>query len=194
MKCANCEFSIVIQDPDPHDWFNLDDQAICCKRVLNDKRNNKGDYLSDDAEFKPISVSIRPYEVKRVEAPDWCPINKKEIRDKKINNLLMTNIEEVYNEIKELDLIDKCTTSEAVCKFVEESGEWIREINKTTGRKTYRESKEEVLASIKEEAADTLQNLLLLCNRFDISIEELLDEVKKKNNKWRRVIPERQKV
>ena len=39
---------------------------------------------------------------------------------------------DIYQEIKQLDSTDPCSISEAVCKFSEESGEWIREINKTT--------------------------------------------------------------
>ena len=101
-------------------------------------------------------------------------------------------LDEIYKEIKELDSADPCSISEAVCKFSEESGEWIREINKTTGRKILRESISEVHDNIKEEAADTLQNLLLICGRFNITLNELLDEVKKKNIKWKNQIPERQ--
>lgn len=78
-------------------------------------------------------------------------------------------IEKIYQEIKEIDKLDKCSISEAVCKFTEESGEWIREINKTTGRKIISESNEQLQANILEEAADTLQNFLLVCGRFDIN-------------------------
>lgn len=101
-------------------------------------------------------------------------------------------IEEIYNEVKGLDNMDKCSISEAMCKFIEESGEWIREINKTTGRKLSKESPEQIQDNIKEEAADTLQNFLLLCGRFDISLEDLLKEVSKKNKKWGSQIIERQ--
>ena len=34
-------------------------------------------------------------------------------------------LEDIYQEIKELDSTDPCSISEAVCKFTEESGEWI---------------------------------------------------------------------
>jgi NTP pyrophosphatase (non-canonical NTP hydrolase) len=104
----------------------------------------------------------------------------------------MNQLEEVYSEIKDLDTSDPCSISEAVCKFTEESGEMIREINKTTGRKILKESIEEVHNNIKEEAADTLQNLLLICSRFDISLDDLMNEVKKKNLKWKDQIPKRQ--
>jgi NTP pyrophosphatase (non-canonical NTP hydrolase) len=118
---------------------------------------------------------------------------KKNIWDKINFNLEdAPSLEEVYNEIKELDLLDPCSISEAVCKFSEESGEWIREINKTTGRKVlHGESLEDVHNNIKEEAADTLQNLLLICSRFNISLEDLMFEVSRKNKKWRSHIPGR---
>jgi NTP pyrophosphatase (non-canonical NTP hydrolase) len=104
----------------------------------------------------------------------------------------MTTLEDIYKEIKELDSTDTCSISEAVCKFSEESGEWIREINKTTGRKILKESLEEVHDNIREEAADTLQNLLLICSRFNITLDDLLKEVQKKNQKWKEQIPKRQ--
>lgn len=103
-------------------------------------------------------------------------------------------IEKIYQEIKEIDKLDKCSISDAVCKFTEESGEWIREINKTTGRKIISESNEQLQANILEEAADTLQNFLLVCGRFDIKIEDLLNEVLKKNIKWESQIEKRQSI
>ena len=54
------------------------------------------------------------------------------------------------------------------------------------------ESLEEVHDNIREEAADTLQNLLLICSRFNITTDELLKEVQKKNQKWKEQIPKRQ--
>jgi NTP pyrophosphatase (non-canonical NTP hydrolase) len=104
----------------------------------------------------------------------------------------MITLEDIYQEIKELDSTDPCSISEAVCKFSEESGEWIREINKTTGRKILKESLEEVHSNIREEAADTLQNLLLICSRFNITLDDLLNEVQNKNQKWKDQIPKRQ--
>lgn len=101
-------------------------------------------------------------------------------------------IEELYEEIKSLDKTDKCTISEAVCKFVEESGEMVQEINKTTGRKIIRETNEEILSNIKEEIADTLQNLLLISSRFNIDINDLLQQVSSKNQKWKSQISARQ--
>ena len=103
-------------------------------------------------------------------------------------------IEKIYQEIKEIDSTDECPISDAVCKFIEESGEWIREINKTTGRKIVSESKEELQSNIIEEAADTLQNFLLICGRFNIKLEDLLNEISRKNAKWKLQIPKRKEL
>ena len=102
-------------------------------------------------------------------------------------------INEVYQEIKDLDAKDFCPISDAFCKFTEESGEWIREINKTTGRKIRKETPEQIHENILEEAADTLQNYLLVCSRFNITIGDLMEKVREKNIKWESQIEERQR-
>ena len=101
-------------------------------------------------------------------------------------------LENVYQEIKELDKRDFCSMGDAFCKFTEESGEWVREINKTTGRKIRRESSDEIQENILEEAADTLQNYLLICGRFNIDLSVLLKKISEKNIKWEEQIEERQ--
>ena len=103
----------------------------------------------------------------------------------------MSKFEEVWSEIDQLDKEDNCELSEAVCKFVEEFGELTTEINKVIGRKSTKETKEQVKENILEEAADSLQNLLLICNRLNIKPEELLDKVSIKNKKWKSVISDR---
>lgn len=54
-KCSNCRES---RDPDPNDWFCQDDLQLICA-AKNDKI---------------IEGCLRPYEVKDVEIPDWCPL------------------------------------------------------------------------------------------------------------------------
>ena len=77
----------------------------------------------------------------------------------------------VFDEIKEIDLnIDNCSLPEAICKFSEESGEMIREMNKYFGRKKTSENEETIRENVKEEIADTIQNLFILTHRFNISI------------------------
>lgn len=94
----------------------------------------------------------------------------------------------IYDQIKEIDSKDKCSIPEAVCKFSEESGEMIREINKTFGRKITTESKEEVILNIKEEMADTIQNIFLIASRFGISLEDLESEMERKNQVWSDIV------
>ena len=101
-------------------------------------------------------------------------------------------IEKIYKEIQELDKMDPCSNAEAVCKFSEEVGEWIREINKTMGRKNTEESPQEIRENILEEGADSLQNHLLICSRFNITLEELFTKMLEKNQVWKEKIPLRQ--
>ncbi len=101
-------------------------------------------------------------------------------------------LNDIYNEVISLGSKDKCSISEKVCKFLEETGEFIREINKTTGRKTTNETPQVVQDNILEEAADTLKNLLLIISSFNISIDSLLNMIKTKNLKWESKITERQ--
>lgn len=105
----------------------------------------------------------------------------------------MEKFNEVWNDISEIDKDDDCSLSEAVCKFIEEFGEFSTEINKLIGRKGTKETKEQVKENLLEEAADSLQNLLLICNRVGIDPNDLLEKVKVKNEKWKSVIPERKK-
>ncbi len=86
-KCIECPFHRVVPDPDPTDWFNADDEAIVCSKV---KRipDTKSKYNVDRQEFKPIDVALRPYQTKKVDVPDWCPISTREIRNNKIVEIL----------------------------------------------------------------------------------------------------------
>ena len=82
--CTQCEFHKVVPDPDPEDWFNDDDEAILCTLIKgggHDKSFGGEPYL-----FKMISGSLRPYETKKVEKPEWCPY-KNHLRFKKIESL-----------------------------------------------------------------------------------------------------------
>ena len=147
------------------------------------KRDSKINTILDEPKKEPVNI----WSSFNFDVPSAPTSTFKEVT--KIYDMML---EDIYQEIKQLDSTDPCSISEAVCKFSEESGEWIREINKTTGRKILKESMGEVHDNIKEEAADTLQNLLLICGRFNISLEDLLKEVKKKNLKWKDQIPKRQ--
>lgn len=62
MKCISCEYHSVQADPDPNDWFCQDDEKIVCVNPMVDSR--------------VIDCSLRPYQTKNVESPDWCPLIK----------------------------------------------------------------------------------------------------------------------
>lgn len=86
-KCIECPFHKIVPDPDPHDWFNMDDEAIVCTKVKRTPIINT-EYLSDKQEFKPIDVGLRPYQTKNVEIPDWCPISLSKLRNEKLEEIL----------------------------------------------------------------------------------------------------------
>lgn len=75
-KCINCVFHIIKNDKDPDDWFNDDDEVIMCKKTSNESGDTyaRGCLLP----FKMIAGSLRPYETKDVNQPDWCPILKEQ--------------------------------------------------------------------------------------------------------------------
>jgi hypothetical protein len=75
-KCIDCPHHKVIGDPDPHDWFCDDDQAIVCTKVLKEESDIKKDslYVSDRQQFRCVDIGCRPYQIKNVEIPDWCPL------------------------------------------------------------------------------------------------------------------------
>lgn len=73
-NCLNCEFHNIINDPDPFDWFCDNDVAIVCSKLKNDNLIKNSPYLSDRNEYKIIQSSLRPYEVKNVKCPIWCPL------------------------------------------------------------------------------------------------------------------------
>lgn len=85
--CIDCKFHKVIADPDPTDWFCDDDVAIVClKETQNIDKTSK--WMSDRQEKRVVSGSLRPYEIKKVTPPKWCPISKSVVREKRINYIL----------------------------------------------------------------------------------------------------------
>jgi len=76
-NCMDCPNHIVEADPDPHDWFCDDDQAVLCKLSEN-VENKKRWWDGFEWEFRPVTCSCRPHH-KRMECntPEWCPLIKK---------------------------------------------------------------------------------------------------------------------
>ncbi len=73
-NCLDCEFHRIINDRDPVDWYCDDDIAIVCSRSPR-KGNPSSQYASDRCEFKPVTVSCRPYQAREEgKRPAWCPL------------------------------------------------------------------------------------------------------------------------
>jgi NTP pyrophosphatase (non-canonical NTP hydrolase) len=79
-------------------------------------------------------------------------------------------VKELYQQIKELNKLDKATHAERLGKLFEESGELATEVNKTNGRKKTSDSDKQIKQNVIEEAADV--------------IEEIVEAMKLKNKKW----------
>ena len=59
------------------DDFCDDDQAIVCLKTPNDRQKPDSLYSADHSEFKPVTVSCRPYNLKHEsDTPDWCPLTE----------------------------------------------------------------------------------------------------------------------
>ena len=95
----------------------------------------------------------------------------------------------MLSEIRELNSLDNKTIPERIIKFNEEYGEFNAEVAKMVGI-THKSFDKDHL---KEEMADTLQNLFSIyidiCDKQDISMDEIFEEVFVKNQKWREKVP-----
>ena len=75
--CIDCPHHKVIPDPDPYDWFCDDDCAVVCTLTKNKSKETQSSYLADMSEYRRITVSCRPYNIrKESETPSWCPLKK----------------------------------------------------------------------------------------------------------------------
>lgn len=74
-NCLQCPNHMVIRDPDPHDSFNFDDQAVVCKLMSDKKVDIKSPYASDRQHFRCVTSSCRPHHLeKECDIPKWCPL------------------------------------------------------------------------------------------------------------------------
>jgi len=80
---------------------------------------------------------------------------------------------EVYIEIQRLNALDPVDAELRLCKLGEEKGELFQAVNKKLGRKVVKETDEEVLDLICEEAADTIQCILSFMDFFDIDFDDI---------------------
>jgi len=79
-RCRQCPFHKVVPDPDPNDWFEDDDEALLCTH----KDCHREYTESQKTAFKRFGNNVtvidgacRPYEIAKVEVPDFCPLLKK---------------------------------------------------------------------------------------------------------------------
>lgn len=86
-RCIDCPNHKVVEDPDPTDWFNQDDVALVCTKVMK-VTDKKSEYLVDRYPFKSIDTGLRPYQTKNVKVPQWCPISISALREKKLNEII----------------------------------------------------------------------------------------------------------
>jgi len=75
-KCIECPHHSVIGDPDPNDSFCYDDEAIVCTKTEKDESeiNFNSSYAVDWQKFRAADSGCRPYQIKNVKIPDWCPL------------------------------------------------------------------------------------------------------------------------
>ena len=76
-NCIECRHHIVVNDPDPNDWFCYDDVAVLCKLSENTKKESYYDKNIGLFEYRPITLSCRPHYIyKEAVVPEWCPLIK----------------------------------------------------------------------------------------------------------------------
>lgn len=81
-NCMDCPNHSVEADPDPHDWFCDDDEAVLCKLSENVEKKKRW-WDGSVWEFRPITWSCRPHHKrKECDRPEWCPLLHKEEPDK----------------------------------------------------------------------------------------------------------------
>lgn len=75
VKCTSCPHSLVIDDPDPNDWFCDDDKALVCTKMANKNIKPDSKWASDRSKYRIIACSERPYNLaKAANIPYWCPL------------------------------------------------------------------------------------------------------------------------
>jgi NTP pyrophosphatase (non-canonical NTP hydrolase) len=87
-----------------------------------------------------------------------------------------------YIRINKINKLKKITLELGLCKLGEEIGEFFQVVNISLGIK--KGDKNKVKSKVKEEASDSIQNIMSICNLYGITFDELVLELKKKNNKW----------
>lgn len=102
----------------------------------------------------------------------------------------MEKFNKIFSDIKRLNKTDPASAAERLGKLTEEVGELAKEVNKTNGRKVLKpgDTPESIRNEIRDEAADTIQNVISLVDGFGIKPTELLDAMIRKNKSWQEKI------
>ena len=72
-NCMDCEHHLVVPDPDPTDWFCVDDEAVLCRLT----GPNRSKFWASGKPFahRPVTVSCRPHRTRdECRTPNWCPL------------------------------------------------------------------------------------------------------------------------
>ena len=99
-------------------------------------------------------------------------------------------MEELYEEINKLatmdDLATKASLSDHLGKMTEEVGEFAKEINRLTGRKTrsFFDSTDDITRNAAAEGADAIQCIINVLTRIGVTYEEFLVALKKSNKNY----------
>lgn len=100
------------------------------------------------------------------------------------------DINTILQEISEINSLENKTIAEKFLKQIEEDGELAAEVLKMIGL-SYKPFNREHLI---EEMADSLQvkfsTFLAICDKTDITMEDVLTKIREKNEKWRSKISE----
>lgn len=102
----------------------------------------------------------------------------------------MKNSQELFEDIKRLNIKDPCLPVSGLGKLTEEVGELAQGINKTTGRKAHKENYAEIVDNIAVECADVIQNVYSLADKFGITLEQICAKMEIQNGKWEKNIDE----
>lgn len=102
-------------------------------------------------------------------------------------------MKEIFDEIKAIDKTSNKTVEKAVCKLLEEAGEFGQAVNMTIGMKSHNLSSEQVVDKIAEEAADAIQNIFCIAIKCGVPYEAIATWLPIKNDKWKKKIEEEEK-
>ena len=98
-NCMDCKFHRVINDPDPHDWFNDDDEAVMCTLTEGNPNHDESSLYRSTRQnvHRCVTVSCRPYSKRsECEIPDWCPkLPKSKNPIEQISDSIATNMEAI---------------------------------------------------------------------------------------------------